>query len=126
MVSISAMPGAQQLASQSIHDAILQASRQQETLAIRGESGRALEVLRSGIQASARSTFVCIMVTGVLAVALLLIIRPPFILNFHQDARQPWKGCLSISWFSILTSVLIVQLCALSMPIVLRHAMSVL
>ena len=34
-------------------------------------------------------------------VALLLVVRPPFVLNFEHDLRRPWRGRASLCWTSV-------------------------
>lgn len=44
------------------------------------------------------------------SLAMLLIIRPAFVLKFEQDQRRPWRGCTRLSWISVTTTLLLVSL----------------
>jgi len=61
-------------------------------------------------------------VTGLLALSLLLVIRPPFILRFEHDARRPWKGAVSVSWFGVLVTLVLTLLVAAGLPLFLAAA----
>lgn len=51
--------------------------------------------------------------------ALLLIVRPPFVLKFTQDQKRPWRGCTHLSWPSVLVTVALVA----ATPVALKFAL---
>lgn len=55
--------------------------------------------------------------TAVLALCVLLVMRPPFVLTFERDARQPWRGVVRLSWFSLLVAVLLTLTVATGLPL---------
>ena len=55
--------------------------------------------------------------TAVLALSVLLITRPPFVLTFERNARQPWRGVVRLSWFSLLVTVLLTLTVATGLPL---------
>lgn len=59
-----------------------------------------------------------LMVTGLLAIVLIIVLRPPFALVYEHDSRYPWRGKLSISWFSVLVAALITVAVAAGIPLV--------
>lgn len=62
---------------------------------------------------------VTILALALTALALLLLLRPAFVLKFEQDQRRPWRGCTRISWSSVAVAVALVAL----MPLLLRFVM---
>lgn len=52
---------------------------------------------------------------GAVCLAILLVVRPPFVLTFEYDQDKPWKGKMSICW----VSVLIVSLAASALVVLL-------
>ncbi len=44
---------------------------------------------------------------SVVVVALLLIVRPPFILSFHFDSKRPWRASCRVSWIAVIFVTLI-------------------
>ena len=68
------------------------------------------------------SPFLCLVCTAVLALATLLVLRPPFVLHFEHDARRPWRGSMRISWFALFLSVLCVVAIGAGLPIAFEMA----
>jgi hypothetical protein len=60
--------------------------------------------------------------TALLAVCLLLVIRPPFVLIFEQDARRPWRGSTRVSWFALAVAALVTALLAATLPVIATYA----
>ena len=63
------------------------------------------------------SPTLCLLCTTVAALAMLLILRPPFVLHFEHDARRPWKGSMRLSWFAVFLTVLCVVGIGAGLPI---------
>ena len=68
------------------------------------------------------SPAVCLSITGILALAILLILRPPFVLTFERDARQPWRGVVRFSWFSMFVALLMTLTVASGLPLLVGLA----
>ena len=60
--------------------------------------------------------------TAVAALAIVLVIRPPFVLLFEHDSRRPWRGKMQISWFSTLVAVLVTLVAAAAIPFTVEMA----
>ena len=59
-------------------------------------------------------------VTALLALVVLVTVRPPFVLRFEYDARRPWKGHMALSGFAVLLSVTLVVLVSAGIPLLLQ------
>ena len=68
------------------------------------------------------SPALCLVCTSVLALAILVVVRPPFVLHFEHDARRPWKGTMRLSWFALFLAVICVVAISAGLPIVFELA----
>lgn len=108
-----AMAGTQ-LRTKSLQDAFLQAARVAEPAGIE----RTVHIAR----ACAESRAVVTTATVLLALTILLITRPPFVLRFEHDARRPWKGVMRVSWLAVMFTVLIAAAAAVGLPLLAQFA----
>lgn len=109
-------PAGPQLRTRGLHDALAQAALVAEPPQIQ----RTVDFARVCTESRA----LVIGVTAALAVAILLITRPPFALRFEYDSRRPWKGTMRISWRAITITVLLVAAAAAGAPLLVRFAES--
>ena len=54
---------------------------------------------------------------GFLALAILLVLRPPFVLSFHYDSRRPWRASTQMCWFALTLTALLVAAAAALLPL---------
>ena len=64
------------------------------------------------------SSVVSISVTALLAIIILLIVRPPFVTAMEQDTQRPWRGTVRVCWFSLCMAVCITLLAATTLPLI--------
>jgi hypothetical protein len=51
--------------------------------------------------------------------AILMVIRPPFVLTVEQDASRPWKSKSSFNWLSAAACVALLVLAVMLIPTLL-------
>jgi len=58
-------------------------------------------------------------VTACLLVGLviLMILRPPFIFSVNVDTQRPWRNSTTISWLSVLVTLLILAAAVIFLPL---------
>jgi len=95
--------------TQQLRRALLEATAQPPTTAPRDFRLEASTYLNSP-----PLVLVC---AGALAISLLLVLRPPFVLLFEYDAKHPRRGTMRLSWFSVCVTVLITLIAASSIPV---------
>jgi hypothetical protein len=54
-----------------------------------------------------------------LAFAVLLVLRPPFVLVFKYDATRPWRGSSSICWLSLTVVAFVTAALSAAAPFLL-------
>ena len=60
--------------------------------------------------------------TAVLALAILLLVRPPFVLLFEHDKTRPWRGKVRVSWMAVFVVLLVTLLIATGLPLLVEMA----
>jgi hypothetical protein len=53
---------------------------------------------------------------ALLALCILLIVRPPFVMLYDHDSDRPWRGTLRVSWTAVLVTVLLTTAAAAALP----------
>ena len=61
---------------------------------------------------------------ALVAVVIILIMRPPFVMIFEHNFKQPWRSTLKFSWFSTCVTVLLVVAVAAGLPFIAQTASS--
>lgn len=54
--------------------------------------------------------------TAVAGLAILLVLRPPFVQTIEQDASRPWKSKSSFSWLSAAACIALLVLTVMLVP----------
>ena len=57
------------------------------------------------------------LLVGLCAVAIMLLVRPPFVLAFEYDKTRPWKASSRVSWLAVLLVGLLAAGAAGALPI---------
>jgi len=81
-----------------------------------------LQQFRAVCRRALSETPLTIAVLALATLAVLLVVRPPFVLRFEQDQRRPWRGTTSLSWSSVAVTVFLVALAPLVGRFVLAKA----
>ena len=55
-------------------------------------------------------------VAGAVALAALLVVRPPFVMCVRSDERRPWRVSSAVSWPAVSLAVLAVSAAAVVLP----------
>ena len=55
-------------------------------------------------------------VAGVASLALLLVIRPPFVMCVRADERRPWRVSSAVSWPAVFLAVMVMSAAAVVLP----------
>jgi len=74
--------------------------------------------------ACANSPFWTLLICSLVALVIILVTRPPFVMIFERNVKQPWRSTLMISWFSTCVSVLVVVGFAAILPFIVQSARS--
>ena len=74
------------------------------------------------LSACGSSPPLCLLVLVVLALCTLLVLRPPFVLQFDHDARRPWKGSMRLSWLAVFFTIVCTIAIAAGVPVMLELA----
>ena len=64
-----------------------------------------------------RSPALTLTATGLIAVCILLVVLPPFVLLFEYDSNKPWRASSRVMWFSVAISVLLTLIVAVGLPV---------
>ena len=63
-----------------------------------------------------------LLATALIAIVIILITRPPFVMIFEHNVKQPWRSTLKFSWFSTCIAVLITVAVAAGLPFIVQTA----
>ena len=58
-------------------------------------------------------------VSFAVSLALLLVLRPPFVLSFTYDVERPWNSQCSVCWTSVLAVSAMASAACVALPMVL-------
>lgn len=72
---------------------------------------------RKFLQSAAQNAFLRSVLVGLCSAALLLLIRPPFVIAFEYDKTRPWKARSHISWLSVACASILAGGAAGAIPI---------
>lgn len=68
------------------------------------------------VAAASSSPALLAVATALAGFAILLALRPPFVLSVEQDASRPWKSKTSFSWLSAAACVALLVLAVMLVP----------
>lgn len=75
---------------------------------------------KASCQTWAASPSLLLFITAVLALGIVLVLRPPFALVFQRDIDKPWRSCASTAWFAVAVCVGVSVLVAAALPILME------
>ena len=111
-----AIPAHTQLLQDALREA---AAKSAETAAPETLMRRSLSAYTA---ACANSPMWTLLACALLAVVIILITRPPFVMIFENNVKQPWRSTMKFSWFSTCVTVLVVLAVAAGLPFIVQSA----